>query len=627
MLGRIGLWVCVLCVGLAGTLSGARAGSDDFSRVITFGDSLSDNGNLFALTGGTSPASPPYFNGRFSNGPVWIEQLFGPMNAPFRGTGVNGNVNVAFGGARADSDPNLLNPAIPGVPTQIAAFATTFGGTIGANDLVTVWAGANDIFQIFPPYGTPTLPQITASSIEAAGDQVENVQTLIGLGARTILVPNLPDLGASPAFNTSPTSQAGGSEASRAYNDALDSGLKALAAATPGVNIIQMDVAAAFRVILANPGAFGFTNVTQACLNTATGTVCANPNSYLFWDSVHPTQAGHALLALYASLLLNIDQTSQVVAPMAEAGLLSQMQASGQIFDRLTAWLTGSYAHQNGLYAEIVGVDGNFDAHGNRAAYGYQNYGIRAGIDRQFSNVLVGGALAILRGDLGTAGLNSDTQTVQGNLYAAAFMGPLFVNADVGYSRTQLNNIRRQTGFGPVIARGETQSQHYGGAVEAGLLLNFGAIAAMPSARIGYASSKMDGYTETADILAMSYGDRTVSASFWNAKLRISTGFSMGGMLTSAYVEGGWEDFISISNDNISAELVNNTALPVSVRVDDPVARGAFLKVGLNGRMGERAKIDIAYGVSFQNGDGETHTGKLRVKVPINWGGGDAALN
>ena len=40
-----------------------------------FGDSLSDNGNLFDMTGGLAPPSPPYFDGRFPNGPVWVEHL------------------------------------------------------------------------------------------------------------------------------------------------------------------------------------------------------------------------------------------------------------------------------------------------------------------------------------------------------------------------------------------------------------------------------------------------------------------------------------------------------------------------------------------------------------------------
>ena len=44
-------------------------------NVVVFGDSLSDNGNLYELMRHQLPPSPPYFEGRFSNGPVWIEHL------------------------------------------------------------------------------------------------------------------------------------------------------------------------------------------------------------------------------------------------------------------------------------------------------------------------------------------------------------------------------------------------------------------------------------------------------------------------------------------------------------------------------------------------------------------------
>jgi len=616
------LWFVGALFGLglnlvAAGLQGAIAGPNDFNRVVTFGDSLSDNGNLFASLG--TPASPPYFQGRFSNGPVWLEQLFGPMNSPFQGTGVGGNTNLAFGGARADANPNPLGP-IPGVPAQIAAFQS-FGGAIGPNDLVTVWAGANDLFQVFPPFAIPTEALITTTAINTAGDQITNVKTLIGLGARTLLVPNLPNIGAAPAFNTTASGQSGGFLAASTYNEALAQGLKQVAAGAPGVNIVQMNVAAALGVIIDNASAFGFTNVTNQCLTTPTCVAAplATQNTFLFWDGVHPTQAGHALLALYASLLLSTDETSKVLAPLAESGLFSRMQASDAIFDRLTAWLTGSYAHQNGLYAEVVGASSNFDAHGTRGAYDFHNYGVRGGIDRQFDNVLIGGALTVLNGDIGGSPLSSDTMTFQGDLYASVFMGPLFLNVEAGLSETQLNNIERQTGFGPVKAEGESQAHQYGAAVEAGLLLNMGSLAVLPSARVGYASSNMDGYAESAPILAMSYTDRETSASFWGAKVRVSSPLDFGSILSTAYVEGGFEDFFSVSNDNINAQLVNNTALPVSVLVEDPVSRGAFLKLGINGRITETVKFDVDYGLSFQEGDGETHTGKVRIKIPMEW--------
>ncbi len=97
-------------------------------RVIVFGDSLSDNGNLSATTG--NPPGPPYYRGsngftRFSNGPVWVELLFGNFNSPVQGTGVNGNVDLAFGGARADNGANANGP-IPRAVSKVKCNAGEF---------------------------------------------------------------------------------------------------------------------------------------------------------------------------------------------------------------------------------------------------------------------------------------------------------------------------------------------------------------------------------------------------------------------------------------------------------------------------------------------------------------------
>ena len=56
--------------------------AQNIEGITIFGDSLSDNGNAFKATGGAIPASPPYFNGRFSNGPVWVEGFSTELKLP-----------------------------------------------------------------------------------------------------------------------------------------------------------------------------------------------------------------------------------------------------------------------------------------------------------------------------------------------------------------------------------------------------------------------------------------------------------------------------------------------------------------------------------------------------------------
>ena len=142
-----------------------------------FGDSLVDNGNAFRATGGIIPPSPPYFNGRFSNGPVWVEGFSTELKLP-----AGSNSNFAFGGATSGTG-NTIDVALPGLTTQLDRFLL-LSPTVNPNQLFAIWAGANDYLG-----GGVTNPAIVVGNLSTA------TQRLIGAGAQQIIVPNLPDLG------------------------------------------------------------------------------------------------------------------------------------------------------------------------------------------------------------------------------------------------------------------------------------------------------------------------------------------------------------------------------------------------------------------------------------------------
>src|SRR5271157_6028524 len=62
-------WIIVLAVTMLGT--SLRAG--DITGIVAFGDSLSDTGNTYLAIG--YPPSPPYYQGHYCNGPIWLEYL------------------------------------------------------------------------------------------------------------------------------------------------------------------------------------------------------------------------------------------------------------------------------------------------------------------------------------------------------------------------------------------------------------------------------------------------------------------------------------------------------------------------------------------------------------------------
>jgi phospholipase/lecithinase/hemolysin len=84
-----------------------------------------------------------------------------------------------------------------------------------------------------------------------------------------------------------PVASAQASFATNIFNAQLFAGLPA------GVQFF--DTATLIRSMVANPVAYGFTNVTDPCLIGMT--VCANPSQYLFFDDAHPTTAAYAFAA------------------------------------------------------------------------------------------------------------------------------------------------------------------------------------------------------------------------------------------------------------------------------------------------------------------------------------------
>jgi phospholipase/lecithinase/hemolysin len=292
-LAQMGMAVLVLvAVGVTPVGAAARG---PFSKVVVFGDSLSDTGNAFIATRHTIPPSPPYFQGRFSNGPVWVEDLAAALEhdvVPF----LAGGTNFAFGSAQTS-----------GLLLQVSLFLLKNLLHADPRALYIVWGGATDI------------RQAVRDVVEGGGDQsaagdatrvaVRNIAKVLRLlalaGAKDILVPNIPDIGQIPETTAlgRPDAVTLASNLTRTFNAALEDVLDTLESRF-GIRVIQRDTFALFEAVRARPGTFGFANVTAGCLDgdplTFT-TVCSDDlavqNTHVFWDNQHPTTAAHALLA------------------------------------------------------------------------------------------------------------------------------------------------------------------------------------------------------------------------------------------------------------------------------------------------------------------------------------------
>jgi phospholipase/lecithinase/hemolysin len=296
-----GLSGSVAALGLALALAPAQAlAVPSFSQIVVFGDSLSDTGNTQAVLGTFAPianAAGYGANGRFSNGPVWHEPLAQGLGLSPATRSRSGGSNYAHGGARVDN----ATGASEGVLTQFNSYINgpAAGGADG-DALFLLWAGGNDARDLV---GNASPEAGVASSIAALGTVLTG---LIDAGATTLLVPNLPDLGRIPE-NLGTANQASASFVTGLWNDALLSMVSGVALQNT-VAIYYLDVFSTFNAVLDDPGAFGFVNTTGQCRSVTnfgfTELSCAQPDTWVFWDAIHPTRAAHALVGAAAFELL-----------------------------------------------------------------------------------------------------------------------------------------------------------------------------------------------------------------------------------------------------------------------------------------------------------------------------------
>jgi len=271
-----------------------------YSDIVIFGDSLSDMGNSFNQWG--TPDSPPYWNGRFSNGEVWATQfgefMMGPgtMN-PGRGTA--GGNNRAYGGAHSGDGSYLF--VIPNVGKQVTDYLQNH--QINPNELVIIWCGGNDFV-----HSDETDTQQVVDNIEG------HITTLSNAGATEFLILELPPLDTVPRINEEQDEDGVKAmhERIRDFNSKLHTMLNATVNTT-SLTIHRGMMWEMFDTVYNNAGSFGLTNVTHpACEHD--GYTCEdgdpiapNAEEYIYFDKMHPTLTMHDLVDLYIRELMGVD--------------------------------------------------------------------------------------------------------------------------------------------------------------------------------------------------------------------------------------------------------------------------------------------------------------------------------
>jgi outer membrane lipase/esterase len=308
----------MLSVGLAAASAPASA----YSNMYVFGDSLSDSGNVFAATGGSPSA--PYWIGRFSNGPTYADNLYGMLVFGALTPSLLGGNNFAFGGATAGAGSEI-DPGVPNLAMQVTSFRN-LPGAADSNALYVVWAGGNDL----------RAAAVAAATAAAGGADAATVQGIVGTyigtaltgvssavsnlyaeGARNFLVMNLPNLGLTPESIGAGVSGSA-TYMSALYNNSFNTVINGLRAGFAGEDIRTLDTFSLLTTVVADPAAFGLNNVSSACMYTPACT----PDTFMFWDGIHPTAAGHRLIADAAFDVLAVPEPETYAMMLMGLGLL-----------------------------------------------------------------------------------------------------------------------------------------------------------------------------------------------------------------------------------------------------------------------------------------------------------------
>ncbi|CAG8527158.1 7430_t:CDS:2 [Acaulospora morrowiae] len=275
-------------------------------NIVAFGDSLTDNGNLWKMSNGTIPSEKIYFQGRWTNGFVWVELVESRLGAKL--------TDCAFGGALTDKSLNgskseklLSIYSVPSVKEQVEGILPNIT-KFPPQTTFTFWSGSNDYMKIFENNLTITPTDIIAS--------IQNsVSLLSSSGARRFLFLNLPPIHRIPhykSYNNLTRLQ----DLVENHNILLNNTISSITK-SKRIQAEVFDVWGFAERVLSDPQKFGFKNTVDSCLNLnkqesvggtglnkVTGTnvvssikTCENPDEYLWWDDVHPTTKAHELLA------------------------------------------------------------------------------------------------------------------------------------------------------------------------------------------------------------------------------------------------------------------------------------------------------------------------------------------
>ncbi|GBB83828.1 hypothetical protein RclHR1_01050002 [Rhizophagus clarus] len=288
MFSRTRLFFLIIYVGLFQYFSNeiieAASLPCQFNTIVVFGDSTCDDGNGWRLTNYTYPPTEYYYQGRFSNGPVWVEYLSDYCRAK--------DDNYAYGGATADNKFVIAltgynyDIPVPGIKQEVE--------NIYLPEVKAKRIDFDKTLYIVGYQGNDYMNNPTVNPWEIVRILYEQWATLAKSGAKHILINSFFDLIHLPKAvrDSDLVKQLLAESVSSVHNAAIDFYVKKFKQEYKKVILYILPMNDIWNEIQrANiRKELGLTDFDNACvIRNTTYTICSNPEQHFFWDNIHPS--------------------------------------------------------------------------------------------------------------------------------------------------------------------------------------------------------------------------------------------------------------------------------------------------------------------------------------------------
>jgi outer membrane lipase/esterase len=305
--------------------------------------------------------------------------------------------------------------------------------------------------------------------------------------------------------------------------------------------------------VIANPGAYGFTNVTNEACGVGSSSVACGPagsglpytyaaganKTYLFADGVHPTTAADVMLGQYVISILSAPGYASLLAEAPLASIDAQNRA---IRNQMLADVQGSDTR---VFANIDYGDQRFDSSGSSPRTSSDNVNLTIGADVRFNDSWSGG-IAMNVGQHNadySGGGGYKLQDISGLGYLTYHQGGGYVGGYVDFGQDNFSDIERKIQLGSML-RSETakaDGNHVGGGITGGYWFDMGTLRTGPFATFEWQTVKVNSYNESgSDSSAMWFGSQQRDSQVNTLGWRLEGHWQAGGTMLSPYAELAW---------------------------------------------------------------------------------------